>query len=187
MQYTFDWFSMHIPCWRSVLGKLAGQQNIHFLEIGCFEGIATNWMLDYIITSPNSDITVIDTFEGSPEFALVDYDSKKRNQKQIFLDNIGTRINKVKILQGYSSDMLPTLKNESFDFIYVDGSHKYEDVVIDLEYCFKLLKHKGIMTMDDYTWEGVNKATNEFIEKYLNETVVILLPNYGIQCSIIKK
>lgn len=187
MKYSHDWFSQHIPCWRNVLGKLAGQPNLHFLEIGCFEGLATNWMLDYILTHETSDITVIDTFEGSPEFTMVGYDSKQNNQKQIFLDNTEKYRNKITILEGMSCATLPTLKKEQFDFIYVDGSHAYEDVASDLYLSFELLKHQGIMTMDDYTWDGVNKATDEFIHAHKNELIVLELPNYKVQCTIIKR
>ena len=42
------------------------------------------------------------------------------------------------------------VKEESpFDMIYIDGSHNYEDVVIDILFCDELLKQNGLLVMDD--------------------------------------
>ncbi len=43
---------------------------LRFLEIGCFEGRATVWMLTNVLTHPTCRIDVIDTFAGSPELAV---------------------------------------------------------------------------------------------------------------------
>ena len=46
--------------------------------------------------------------------------------------------------------------------IYIDASHEYEDVVLDLKYYYPLLEEGGIIFGDDYPWPDVNKAVNEF-------------------------
>ena len=45
--YSVDWFSNNIPVWEMVFSEtnLKGKDNLIFLEIGCFEGRATNYML----------------------------------------------------------------------------------------------------------------------------------------------
>lgn len=52
---------------------------------------------------------------------------------------------------GRSSDVLPTLieKNKKYDLIFIDGSHKYEDVVIDLEHARKLSNKDTLVILDD--------------------------------------
>jgi len=40
--------------------------------------------------------------------------------------------------------------NDSFDMIYVDGSHEPQDVIVDCVLAFRLLKKGGLMIMDDY-------------------------------------
>lgn len=40
-------------------------------------------------------------------------------------------------------------KFQTFDLVYVDGSHEYHDVLSDIELCRKLLRRDGIMVLDD--------------------------------------
>lgn len=55
---------------------------------------------------------------------------------------------------------------EKFDFIYIDGSHQYDDVKYDIENCLKLVKIGGIIAGHDYnsTCSGVIQAVNEHFE-----------------------
>ena len=64
-EFTSDWFSEHIPLWESQLFRLKGEANLSFLEIGAFEGRATLWLLNNILTHSSSGITCIDPFEES--------------------------------------------------------------------------------------------------------------------------
>jgi SAM-dependent methyltransferase len=52
----------------------------------------------------------------------------------------------------------------SFDVIYVDGSHDYEDVCADLAAYWPLVRPGGLMFGDDYCreWPGVVGAVDEF-------------------------
>ena len=43
---------------------------------------------------------------------------------------------------------------ESFDIIYVDGSHTADDVMADAVLSWGLLKEGGIIVFDDYRWNG---------------------------------
>ena len=61
-----------------------------------------------------------------------------------------------------------------FDFVYIDASHSYEDVKLDLETWFPKIKKDGLLTGDDYyepskfsfTYGyGVIKAVDEFVKK----------------------
>jgi predicted O-methyltransferase YrrM len=55
---------------------------------------------------------------------------------------------------GTSIKALGILREENavFDFIYVDGSHQRDDVMIDCLGAWRLLRDGGVMLMDDYTW-----------------------------------
>lgn len=143
--YSVDWFSSNIPIWDQVfdLAKLKGKENIKFLEIGCFEGRATNYLLENILTGEGSEIHVVDTFEGSREEAGMkwddDYDFDALYNK--FKSNVSKYENKVKIHRGMSGDILKSdFEKDTFDFIYIDGSHTAYGVLQDAVLAHPLLK-----------------------------------------------
>ena len=78
---------------------------------------------------------------------------------------------------------------QSFDFIYVDGSHVARDVLADAVVSFKLLKIGGIMVLDDYLWhqkppfEGnvlqiPKLAIDAFVNLHLDVIDIIRAPIY---------
>ena len=157
-QYTHDWFSHNIPVWEQVLGHLKDQPKLKFLEVGCFEGKATNWLCENILTGDKSGIVVIDTFEGSPEedgMAGIDFNTLR----QRFESNTYKHKKKITILQGYSQDILRSIvpTNKGYDFIYIDATHTAYGTLQDAVLCHSLLKPNGIIIFDDYQWVDPNR------------------------------
>jgi SAM-dependent methyltransferase len=159
--YSVDWFSNNIPIWDQVfdLAKLKGKENIKFLEIGCFEGRATNYLLENILTGEGSEIHVVDTFEGSREEAGMkwddNYDFDALYNK--FKRNVSKYEDRVKIHRGMSGDILKSdFEKDTFDFIYIDGSHTAYDVLQDAILAHSLLKVGGIIIFDDFGWKDPN-------------------------------
>ncbi len=141
-EYNFsdDYFTHHVPNWEEILGHLKGKPNIHYLEIGVWEGRSFIWMLENILTHPTAKATCIDIFPGQV--------------KEVFLANLkmGGFLEQVTVITGTSQIMLRDLPVNSFDIIYIDGSHAAKDVLIDAVYSWQLLKTGGIMIFDDYKW-----------------------------------
>lgn len=52
-------------------------------------------------------------------------------------------------MRGQSREILPLLKQEAFHLVFIDGSHSYEDVRIDLEGARRLVRDRGILCGDD--------------------------------------
>lgn len=68
MNFTVNWFETSgKQNFENTLSFMKGVEGLRFLEIGCFEGQATRWMLENILTGKGSEIMVVDTFEGSME------------------------------------------------------------------------------------------------------------------------
>lgn len=147
-EFTTDWFSMNIPHWEKLLEVYKGKPNIRFLEIGCFEGRATLWLLENILTDPTAKITVIDTFKGSPEHKKLNLTTLK----QRFEANIAPYKDKVDILEGKSEEFFPSGDRNYFDFIYIDGSHNAIDVLRDGMSSWDMLKPGGLIIFDDFNW-----------------------------------
>ena len=158
-QFTTDWFSSNIETWEIALQNLKGKPNLNFLEVGCWEGKATCWLLENILTDKSSKITVVDTFEGSPEedgMNGLDFE----NVYSRFKHNIKEYDNKVTIHNGYSSHMLKQLGNEPlFDFAYIDASHTAYGTLEDAILVHPLIKNGGIIIFDDYKWKDPKRPS----------------------------
>jgi predicted O-methyltransferase YrrM len=182
-KYTKDWFDRCIPDWEQYLIEFRGRPDLHFLEIGSFEGRSTCWLLDNILTGPSSKITCVDLFEhcsfrGEWSKELYDrYDMPEVHRN--FLENTAEYGDKVKCIVGASQVVLKSLIDE-YDFIYIDGSHLASDVLEDAVLSFSLLKNHGTMILDDYSWEFFDHplrhpkiAIDAFLEIYANRISVL--------------
>lgn len=52
-------------------------------------------------------------------------------------------------------------KRNFFDFIYIDGSHKAPEVLLDAVLAFRLLKIGGVIAFDDYVWHEFNETEKD--------------------------
>ena len=137
-EFTFHEFTGNIPSWESHLKEFKGKPDIHYLEIGVLEGLSALWMIENILTHPTARMTAVDLFP---------LDLKKR-----FLANLETsgQAEKVTLVTGMSQLMLRDLPLNSFDIIYIDGSHTADDCLTDAVLSWPLLKQGGMMIFDDY-------------------------------------
>lgn len=76
----------------------------------------------------------------------------------------------VEVIEQYSAFALPRLITEQrkYDLIYVDGSHQFEDVLVDFVFCHELLNVGGMILFDDSTDSQVAKVLR-FIESNYDE------------------
>lgn len=74
--------------------------------------------------------------------------------------------------EEFSSSALPALLKEGrvFSVIYVDGSHNFEDVFVDMYYSTKLLRMGGLVLFDDSQSKGVRKVL-QFVRKNLGPSL----------------
>jgi len=162
MNFTQDWFTNNIGNFEHA--KKVIPDNKQFLEIGCFEGRATSWMLQNMLARTGI-IVCIDTFEGGIEHAGLDL----TNLRDMFESNVSESRGidqEVHIMEKKSDLALAELisKRIGFDFIYVDASHELLDVLTDAVMAFKLLKPGGVMLFDDYGGgQDVRKAVDLFL------------------------
>ena len=148
-----------------MLAEFEGKPGVRALEIGCFEGRATRWLLENILTNRSSRITVVDTFKGDEQLwrdaakvaGKEATELLRRELEERFRHNIRGFSRQVIIEKGDSKQVLrgynPNLSSRSFDFSYIDGSHKAPDVIEDAVLVWPLLKEGGILIFDDYGWK----------------------------------
>ncbi len=142
-QFSKDWVNRggRVRDWMSALRPYQGKAGVHALEIGSFEGLSAIWFLDNILTNDSSTITCVDIFPAG--------------YGDVFDRNIAAsgRAKRVVKKTGLSSQVLRSLKRNSYDFIYVDGCHEAACVYLDAALSWDLLKVGGTLIFDDYVWE----------------------------------
>ena len=76
---------------------------------------------------------------------------KSKRAYEVFCHNASICGENIEItpIRGTSDSVLPTLKDNNFDLIFIDGSHHYADVLQDMTESGRLLKIGGIICGDD--------------------------------------
>lgn len=149
-----DCFTIVMPIWEEQLKRFAHVPNLNVLEIGCFEGMASCWLLDNLLTHETARITCIDNFEGVVEKKKQDQTARESVEER-FDGNIekSGAAQKVKKLVGDSQELLRSLPLNAYHIIYIDGSHLASDVLQDAVLSWGLLKQNGVMIFDDYNFK----------------------------------
>lgn len=153
-QYTSqeDWFTQNVPQWSKWFAELVGTP-ANLLEIGTFEGLATCWLVDHVLTHPDARITTVDPYMRTSEVDT--FVSDAAAQANFEANRARSKFpEKVTSFVGTSADYFDSLDRKeergTFDAIYIDGSHMAADVLFDAVTCWGLLKPGGIIIFDDY-------------------------------------
>ena len=174
MKYTQDWFSPNIPNFERVRELIGRPERV--LEIGCFEGRSTCWMLEFLLPQ-HGHIVCVDSFKGGEEHADLDLSDLYWR----FKHNTDIAKHPLQWLTLFQQDSFSALLNMAqsntklFDFIYVDGSHEAPDVLMDAMLCWKLLRQGGVMLFDDVGGgAGVGPAVASFMNVYQGKLEVVI-------------
>ncbi len=78
-----------------------------------------------------------------------------------------SKYNNIKNIKLTSDDAIDVLRDEIFDFVYIDGLHTYEQVKMDIINYKPLIKTGGVIGGHDYHsyWSGVINAVDELLGK----------------------
>jgi len=154
-EFTSDWTTNRLPVWRLHVEPLRGLP-VRALELGCYEGRASVWFLQNVLTHPASTLTVVDTFLGSEESGSPPVDGMlERFQRNIQRTAVAikVRVLRCSTVQALSQLLTEAAVDNLFDLVYIDASHRADDVITDAVMSFRLLKPGGLLIFDDYEWE----------------------------------
>jgi hypothetical protein len=70
-------------------------------------------------------------------------------------------------------------ENDYFDYVYIDGEHSYAAVTRDLANYFYKVKVGGHLIGDDYGWEGIMPAVQDFLKAHQGECDFLVDPYLG--------
>ena len=158
----------------------------NFLEIGIFHGVTSRNVCEllYSIHGDDFQFTGIDLFESENSISKDELPPKTKFSNPlknlyykylIRLDpysyksvtNLLEKFKKnIKIIKGNSNYVLKKINNNLFDYVFLDGGHKYQTVKSDLESLVYVINNNGIVVCDDYNLSyapGVKKAIDEFV------------------------
>lgn len=142
----------------------------HFVEIGCWKGRSSSFMgVEIMKSGKRIKFDCVDPWIGDLDTLGKAYDPfipKNTNSDWLyteFVNNIKPVSLFIYPVRLRSSEAVKMYRNRSLDFIFIDGSHEYEDVKEDLFIWYSKVKKGGTIAGHDYTtYPGVKKAVDEF-------------------------
>ena len=123
-------------------------------------------MLNNILTHESARITCVDTWQRGIEHQNMERPILLLCQA-CFDVNVFLTGNPEKVIKkvGLSSEIMRLLPMNSYDLIYVDGSHEAEDVLVDAVRAWGILKVGGRVIFEDY---GLGGGVKEVVDVFLN-------------------
>lgn len=137
--------------WKILVDSLPN--NFKFLEIGVYQGrvLSQVGMLAKNINK-KCDIFGVTPLSISGDKYCEYIDINYLEQIQNNFKKLNNNINNLNIIKGYSQDIdviEQVSKHSEYNMIFVDGSHNYKDVVLDILNYSKMLATGGYLIMDD--------------------------------------
>jgi predicted O-methyltransferase YrrM len=166
--------------WTKWIGHFAGQPNLRFLEIGSYEGQSALWFLRNLLTHPTSKLLCVDTWHAGEDMPYVDDDTLLTT----FLNNIDAYRANCGIMRGRSQDVLLQLPPDTYDFVYIDGSHTTPSVLMDSVLAWRVAKPGGILIWDDYLWELPMEKYPTSVTEEQKKHIELLRPKTGIDAFL---
>ena len=175
-----------------LLNHIRQKKPKNFLEIGVFHGVTSRNVCELLYSFHGNDFkfTGIDLFVNDETLLKDEYIPKIKFSnplKTIYykyiirldpysVDSVLRLLKKfqknVNIIKGNSNKVLKEINVDKFDYVFLDGGHKYETVKKDLENLTQIVNNNGTILCDDYDLSyapGVKKAIEDFVsEKNFN-------------------
>lgn len=160
-QSIIGWMSDRELLW---LAEMASKSKI-IVEFGCFHGRSTRSLADNI--SEDGKIYAVDPWNGDyvTESGVVmgQVDTYcMPNFKYNLADHI--KAGRVIPVRNFSYNFKLPIESELADMVFIDGDHRYDTVLKDIDIAQKITKPGGIIAGHDYghsLWTGVKKAAHE--------------------------
>jgi predicted O-methyltransferase YrrM len=143
------------------LTKKQKNENMQILEIGSWMGASALSFAQGLKLHNNAKgtITCVDAWKpffnrethNDNVYVTMEQALSTETAYQIFSHNIGTLPNTItsQHLRGQSDNILPLLRPETFDIIFIDADHAYTPVTRDIKNSLALVKDGGIICGDD--------------------------------------
>jgi predicted O-methyltransferase YrrM len=118
------------------------------LEVGLAYGFSTIWIMDAL--AEGGDHSAIDPFQQSYWHGVGATQARRLESRNF------------RLIEDFSIHALSDLirAGERFDFIFIDGNHRFDDVLVDFYLADQLLSVGGIMALDDSWMASIRTVAN---------------------------
>lgn len=156
-----EFFSEHVPNTTRLI-----------VELGSWVGFSTRWWCE----NTNATVICVDHWAGSAEHTQFTQEQLD-NLYNAFVLSCWTYRNRITPLQMNTVQGMLKIKEygigNDVELVYIDASHQYEDVIVDVEMAWEIFPN-AILIGDDFTWRNptqnrrrtVSEAINYFSKKY---------------------
>lgn len=108
-------------------------KSVHVLELGTCLGITTAYL--------SQSATRVTTIEGNPAL---------KTRASLIWDELG--IANITSIVGDFDEVIPTLANQQFDLIFIDGNHRGDALLRYVDALSPQLSSHGVIVCDDIHW-----------------------------------
>lgn len=166
------------------LTKMHQKPDMQILEVGSWMGAsALSWAQGLRLHNQGKGmITCVDAWKPffnrdthkNEVYQIMEQALHSETAYQLFLHNVSTLPDSMicQHLRGQSETLLPLLREQSFDVVFIDADHAYTPVLRDIKNSLSLVKEGGIICGDDLNLqlfqvdkaETIKNAETDFIK-----------------------
>lgn len=146
------------------------QDGQKFVEVGCWKGKSIAFLgVEIINSGKNIVMDAVDTWEGSVEHldpSSPFYEPLLKHKDGLynhFLQNIEPLKQVVRPIRMNSFEASQTYKDSSVDFVFIDASHDYENVVKDIQAWLPKIKRSGVLAGHDIIHPPIKQAVADVL------------------------
>lgn len=170
---TITGWAAFAPLYMQMVDQTRGPAQ--FVEVGSWLGKSAVLMAELIESSGKAiKLECVDPWiDGGPDLRDTEYfKSLIAPPYDTFLANTRPWAQIIRPMRMMSVAAAQLHEDESVDFIMLDGDHSYEAVYADIVAWAPKMKPYAVMSGDDYTWPGVQKAVKEIFGSRVQSTIV---------------
>jgi len=154
-------------------------------EIGVQEGVNFNLMIEH---NPKEAIA-IDPWIDDGIISL--YNQEMLDGQYEKMEKLSRENSAVRVIRDYSYNVVQTFPDDYFDFVYIDGDHRYESVIKDIRDWYPKVKKGGFLVGDDYRnrvirVQKINFGVIQAVDEFSSEKGLIVSKLRRFNWAIVK-
>jgi predicted O-methyltransferase YrrM len=126
-------------------------------------GVKRGDTLKHILAEcPSVEMVGVDIWQTTPGYEAWDHDEYMRCAMAV----AEAYPRRLTLVREYTWDAADSFDDASFDFIFVDGDHRTESVLRDIEAWRPKIRDGGLLCGHDVGWDSVQKALDQAVPDY---------------------